>query len=109
MSKTVDALNAAFHADPNAICALMLNRVPCNQELADDPFMVVEEALVQGSENFQLGALGMLNGVLSANGLPSVAGMWRKHENGTSRLIGFCEYKRGWGNTDESEVILDDA
>lgn len=34
MSKTVDALQAAFLADPNAIHALIVNRVPCNQMLA---------------------------------------------------------------------------
>ena len=94
MSKTVDALNAAFQADPNAIQALLCNRVPCNSVLADDRFVVVHESLVLPAGNFQVGAMGLVNAVLAANGLPLVAAKYTDETDsrGAAKLIGFCEY-----------------
>jgi hypothetical protein len=91
---TVEALNAAFAADPNAIHALMVNRVPCNQALADDPFVQVDIPPVLAPGNFQVGAIGLINGVLAANGLPLVAHKWSDEldNDGRPRLVGFCEY-----------------
>lgn len=94
MSKTVEALQAAFSADPNAIHALILNRVPCNQLLADDPFVVVDQTPVLPSGNWQVGAIGLVNAVLAANGLPLVAAKFsdEKDADGRSKLLGFSEY-----------------
>lgn len=91
---TVKALQEAFLADPNAIHALMVNRVPCNQKLADDPFVVVDQPPVLQSGNWQVGALGLINAVLAANGLPLVASEFSKEcdEGGRHKMIGFCEY-----------------
>jgi len=91
---TIDALNAAFRADPNAIHALMCNRVPCNQFLADDKFVQVDESPVLPDGHFQVGALGLVNAVLAANGLPLVAAkFWDARDaEGRAMLIGFCEY-----------------
>lgn len=94
MSKTVEALQLAFIADPNAIHALIVNRVPCNQFLADDPFVVVYQSLMLPAGNWQVGAIGLVNAVLAANGLPLVAYKFsdEKNADGRSQLLGFCEY-----------------
>lgn len=92
----VKALNMAFKADPNAIHSLMCNRVPCNQFLADDQFVQVDASPVLPDGNFQVGALGLVNAVLAANGLPLVAAKFsdEKDSEGRAKLLGFCEYVR---------------
>ena len=94
MSKTVDTLQAAFAADQNAIHALIVNRVPCNQFLADDPFVIVDQPPVLPAGNWQVGAIGLMNAVLAANGLPLVAAKFsdEKDTMGRAKLLGFCEY-----------------
>jgi hypothetical protein len=93
--KVVEALNAAFAADPCAIHALIVNRVPCNQALADDPFVQVDCPPVLREGLFQVGAIGLINGVLAAIGLPLAATMFsdEKDDDGRSRLLGFTVYK----------------
>ena len=90
----VEVLQAAFLSDPNAIHSLIVNRVPCNRLLADDPFVMVDHPPVLPDGNWQVGALGLVNAVLSANGLPCVAYKMsdEKDADGRSRLMGFCEY-----------------
>lgn len=94
MSKTANALQAAFESDPNAMHALIVNRVPCNQLLADDPFVVVEQSPILPDGNWQVGALGLVNAVLAANNLPLVACKFssERDETGRAKLLGFCEY-----------------
>lgn len=93
---TVDVLNVAFQADANAIHSLICNRVPCNQLLADDQFVQVDTPPVLPEGNFQVGALGLVNAVLAANGLPLVAAKFSDETDseGRSKLLGFCEYVR---------------
>lgn len=95
IEKVVDALNGAFAADPGAIHALIVNRVPCNQALADDPFVQVDCPPVLRDGLFQVGAIGLINGVLAAIGLPLAATMFsdEKDSDGRSKLIGFTVYK----------------
>jgi hypothetical protein len=95
-----EALNRAFEADPDAIRALMTNRVPCNMRLADDPFVQVGEGTGLHGQYFIVGALGLVNAVLAAHGLPLVAGKWEMNEPGNDEFVGFCEYVREedvWG------------
>jgi hypothetical protein len=94
MSKTVQALQVAFDSDPNAIHTLIVNRVPCNQFLADDPFVHTFQPPVLPRGNWQVGAIGLVNAVLAANGLPLVAVKFsdEKAADGRSKLVGFCEY-----------------
>lgn len=95
IEKVVAALNAAFAADPCAIHALIVNRVPCNQALADDPFVQVDCPPVLREGLFQVGAIGLINGVLAAIGLPLAATMFsdEKDDDGRSKLLGFTVYK----------------
>jgi len=91
---TVDALQDAFKADPNAIQALITNRVPCNLKLAYDPYVVVDQPPVLQSGHWQVGALGLVNAVLAANGLPLVSVKFSDEcdAEGRHKLLGFCEY-----------------
>ena len=73
MSKTAELLQNVFDKDPNAIHALVTNRVPCNQLLVDDPFAIVTEALVVQENCLQIGTMGITSAVLAANGLPLIA------------------------------------
>lgn len=93
-SKTAECLNTSFAADPNAIHALIVSRVPCNQSLADHPNVIVDKAYVLEGEFWQVTMLGVINGVLTANGLPRVATSWsdEQDESGRRKMIGFVDY-----------------
>lgn len=100
--ETVDLLNNAFNSDRNAIHALMTNKVPCNRELADDPYIVVSSVPVldgsfkEVSEDSlcQVGCLGLINGILAANNLPLVAMKFEESEvSCRSKMVGFCKYE----------------
>ena len=58
-AKIVEYLNTLIEADRPAIAALIANRVPCNQTLADHPTCQV------GTQNggYHVGLLGILNGL----------------------------------------------
>ncbi len=90
--RPVDTLNRAFAADPEAIHAILCNRVPCNRALAEDPTIVVGESVV-APDAFNVGVVGILNGILVDMGLPLVASQWSDETDaeGRRRLIGFCE------------------
>lgn len=108
-SLTVEVLQAAFTADPNAIHALLINRVPCNQALDDDPFVQVDISLILPPGNWQVGALGLVNAVLAANGLPLVAAKYtdEKYENGRLELVeAHAPFACGWYGDDPSLYAL---
>jgi len=92
MSKSSEALQRAFIADPGAIRSLMLNRAPCNAALVDHEFVPVERDMCMPGAHFTISAIGLVNAVLAANGLPLVAGMWEDGEKvGCDNFVGFCE------------------
>lgn len=95
MSKASEVLQAAFEADPQAIHALMVNRVPCNDKLADDPYVFVDESLV-AKKSYCVGALGLINAVLAANDLQLVAIQFSddKDEENRRSILGFCDYSQ---------------
>lgn len=88
----LDALNSALLTDPGAMYALITNRIPCTQALADDPFLVVSK-LPTGTpdEFFAIGMGGVLAGLFDAMGLPKIATEWSDDtdELGRKRLVGF--------------------
>lgn len=98
LSKTVECLNSAFAADPNAIHALVVNRVPCNQALADHPHVVVDNPPVIEGQHFSVGALGLVNGILTANGLPRIGVKFEpmpSDQEGRFKIVGFGESNQG--------------
>lgn len=91
--KTIDMLNNAFKSDPNAVHALIFNRIPCNRALANDPCVNVDLALVLEQEHFQVSCLGLINGIMRANNMPLIAAKFsEKNKDGRSMFLGFCEY-----------------
>ena len=88
----VNTLNEAFRCDPDAIRALLCNRVPCNQALVEHPTVQVTRVPRAGS--YTVGARGLLNGVLEVLTGKRVAAMWSDDTDseGARKFIGFCEY-----------------
>src|SRR5687767_9721629 len=82
-------LQRAFEADPSALHCLIVNRVPCNQKLADDPSVVVEGDRVLEGLNPQVGMLGILNGILSEAGSDELLTAKFDKSNAPIRLLGF--------------------
>lgn len=86
-------LNGAFRADPQAIHCLIINRVPCNENLGDHPYVVCErsQVIVGGGT---VDALGLVNGAMGAMGLPLVTLQWStdRDAEGRCRLLGFNRY-----------------
>lgn len=93
VTDVVAMLNNAFLADPNAMHALVCNRVPCNELLADDPFVGVDTAPVLVGKYFQVGALGLINGVMRLYRHPLIGAMFsdEEDEDGHCKMTGFCE------------------
>lgn len=87
-------LNEAFQRDPAAIHALVVNRVPCNDALANAPHIPVDRVSVPGTDIFEVGFLGMLNAVLKLNDLPMIAGTWTTAPDSSGRCTfkGFTTY-----------------
>jgi len=89
--KVIAMLNEAYRRDPLAMHALMMNRVPCSDQLADDPCVVVDTpGIAYGEPVHLVGALGLINGVLNALGVGRVAGQF---DDDSDFLQGFQRYK----------------
>lgn len=88
----VEILNSAFAADQNAIHALCVNRVPCNTELAEHEFVEVMESPTLKGRCFQVGVVGLLNGLLVSAGLGKIAMRFSEADSsGVKKIIGFCK------------------
>lgn len=92
MQTVIDVLNEAFKADPNAMHALIVNRVPCNQAMVDHPHIVCDKSPVLNGDHFQVGMGGILAGICTAAGLPIIATIWDDEldEDGRRKIVGFC-------------------
>ncbi len=60
-------MQSAFAADPMAMRSLTVNRVPCNEALADHPHVTVQSAPLPGGPP-EVGMLGVVVGIMSAIG-----------------------------------------
>jgi len=58
----VKVLNRAIQADPEAVLALINNRVECNEALAVDPTIQIKN--YPDPNKFEVGLLGVINGVI---------------------------------------------
>lgn len=88
----IEVLNSAFQADPEAIHALIANRLPCNQELIDHPDVVVDESRAVPA-GYLVGPLGLINGILGRLGAPLVAIAWEDPSGDSpGRCRGFCRH-----------------
>lgn len=80
----VRLLNSAYKADPEAVHALLVNRVPCNKELSDHPYIQVHRSQTLDDNAYNVGLLGIINGILSFRDRPFIQAKW---EDG--KFIGF--------------------
>lgn len=60
INKVVEILNGILATDPKAVKELLLNRVPCNEAMADHNTVQV----IDKDGEFSVGMLGILNGVI---------------------------------------------
>lgn len=93
IQQAIDCLNSAYKADPDAIHTLIaLNKTPCNQSLVDHPHIVVGKNRI--TDGWNVGTLGVINGVLTSMGLNRIAIKWsdEKDADGMYKFLGFCEY-----------------
>ena len=89
---TVELLNRILKYDAGATtCLLTQTYVPCNALIVEDEHVIAHPIPCEVQpEQFMLGVLGLLNGILVANGLPKVASKWSN--DCPPRLLGFQEY-----------------
>ena len=80
LQSVLDCLNTAYSADPRAISTLMCNLTSCNKKLVDHPHIVVQSNVGLCSMD-AVSTLGMINGVLTAAGLPRVTIKWSDKKN----------------------------
>jgi len=82
-SEVVEFLNQLLEADRPAVAALIANRVPCNQVLADHP--TVQVGVVHGG--FSVGMLGIINGLFGTypDGFGCIAAWYDENKD----LVGF--------------------
>ena len=66
LSIALRVLNKAYTADPAAIHSIVNLRVPCNQILADHPTIQVGVNQFGSNESFDVGLVGILNGIIEA-------------------------------------------
>lgn len=86
-------LGDAFEKDPAAMNALLCNRVPCNNDLAEHPTIQTEKMPLK-IEQYAVGMLGVLNGILSIYCGDVIASRWSEEVDAKGRrtLIGFRRY-----------------
>lgn len=85
IDSVLSVLNSAVAADKVAIADILDYRVSCTESLADHPHIVV----LPGHGSYAVGALGLINGVLTSLGLPRVMAVY----NESGELKEFVEYK----------------
>lgn len=92
LKNVLKCLNSAYKADPNAISTMLINVVPCNQKLIAHPDVIVETD-IGPNRMATVRALGLINGVLTAAGLPRIATKWSdtKGKNGRYDFVGFVK------------------
>lgn len=69
-----NSLNRLFQADPALTHSLMTNRLSASEKIVNDPYFICSpNVLVPNSYN--IGILGIINGILWENGDPEVVAM----------------------------------
>lgn len=92
-AKVLRCLNSAFKADPAAIHCLMCAMIPCKGKgLYKHPHVIVGGSKTSGGA-YTVSPLGLINGILTAGGMPRVAMNWVPVKNpkrpGEHRFDGF--------------------
>ena len=96
LEKIVHVLNSMYVDDPAAMHALVANRVPCNQALADHTVVPVEQIPIPNDDapQYSVGLLGILNGVVETLTGQRVAAKWLTSTDGrVPQFLGFTVAK----------------
>lgn len=78
IDETIAYLNELLLLDKPATAALLANRVPCNQELADHPTVQVDAQ----HGGFHVGLLGIINGLFGVHDESQYGPICYEFENG---------------------------
>ena len=107
--RVVDAMNDAVNRDKVAMITLLRIMIPCNEDLAEDPYIVVGEDKVLGGYTF--GVLGCINGVLGALNVNLIATKWSDEadEEGRHDFLGFCVHEPLTNTEDSTEKMSETA
>lgn len=89
----LEVLNSALDCDPEAVSKLILNRVPCNEKLADHDHVTV----AYKNDEFRVGLIGFVNAILTKHGCDRVSFMY--HKDYPDSVIGFVPVEQE--NNDE--------
>lgn len=90
LNKIISVLKSAYEADPAAIHALICNRVPCNNLLADHPTIVVDINRITEPESYSVGLMGIINGICEEVAGGRIAAQFS--DENPHKLIGFQAY-----------------
>ncbi len=60
----IQRLNEIAKVDPTAMAALIKTRVPCNEAMRNHPTVQVARQVGTSDDAFEIGFLGMLNGII---------------------------------------------
>ena len=95
--KALEYMRTLYDADPSAVHALLVNRVPTNQAMIDHPTAVCDAAPIGGGplKYPTIGMLGVLNGLLGSLGLANdqlLAVAWDNSDPFEPRFVGFRAY-----------------
>lgn len=93
--EAVTILNEAFESDPLSVSSLLQIRIPCNEELANHPQVVVrEETELVGPPTYSLSAFGIITGVVERlTGYRIARQIGITEDTGREILVGFCLYE----------------
>lgn len=80
-------LNRLFEKDPAIAHYLLCNRIPVGLDIANDEYIFVDRNLVI-PERYNLGILGILNGILAEN--QHQDRIAAKFDKETRTFLGFC-------------------
>lgn len=64
IEQTIDMLNELVNLDRNAVLNLIINRVPCNQGIADHYSVQIQR---EDDGSFSVGLMGVINGLFGIN------------------------------------------
>jgi len=87
----LEVMQSAFRADPAAMRAIAVNRVPCNQSLAEHPLVVVGEVPIEKHGLFELSPIGLMQGIMDAIGCERrIAFVYEKSKEPERKMLGFA-------------------
>jgi hypothetical protein len=100
-TKILELMQTAFDGDPTTIHALCSNKLPCLGLLMHHPYLIVERCR-EDPETYQLGLLGILNGLLLSVDSAKFLAMQYEEVDGKQVIVGFTLVGR-------DEVLGEDA